>query len=73
MRSWAAGGVASGDAEWLTCGDKGHVQINASDSSTDRELRAGTPLRFRIVAIDNSVAGQTKFGLVALELPKDAQ
>lgn len=58
----------------LTCGDKGHVQINGSaDSSTDHELRAGTPQKFRIVAIDNSVAGQTKFGLVSLELPKDAQ
>lgn len=57
----------------LTCGDKGHVQINTSaDSSTDRELRAGTPLKFRIVAIDSSVAGQTKFGLVSLELPKEA-
>jgi hypothetical protein len=58
----------------LTCGDKGHVQINGtSDSSTDHELRAGTPQQFRIVAIDNSVAGETKFGLVALELPKDAK
>ncbi|HEX3663498.1 MAG TPA: hypothetical protein VHU89_18830 [Acidobacteriaceae bacterium] len=57
----------------LTCGDKGHVDVNGSDSSTDHELRAGTPQQFRIVAIDNDVAGQTKFGLVALELPKDAQ
>jgi hypothetical protein len=56
----------------LTCGDKGHVDVNGSDSSTDHELRAGTPQQFRIVAIDNDVAGQTKFGLVALELPKDA-
>lgn len=57
----------------LTCGDKGHVQINTSaDSSTDRELRAGTPQKFRIVAIDTSVGGQTKFGLVSLEVPKDA-
>jgi hypothetical protein len=56
----------------LTCGKNGHVDVNGSDSSTDRELRAGTPQRFRIVAIDNSVAGQTKFGLVSLELPKDA-
>lgn len=56
----------------LTCGDKGHVQIDgAADSSSDHELRAGTPQQFRIVAIDNSVAGQTKFGLVKLELPKD--
>lgn len=57
----------------LTCGDNGHVEVNGSDSSTDRELRAGTPKQFRIVAIDVGVAGQTKFGLVSLELPKDAQ
>jgi hypothetical protein len=56
----------------LTCGDKGHVDVNGSDSSTDHELRAGTPQRFRIVAIDTSTGGQTKFGLVALEVPKDA-
>ncbi len=56
----------------LTCGDKGKIQINdTADSSTDHELRAGTPQRFRIVAIDTGVAGQTRFGLVALELPKD--
>jgi hypothetical protein len=58
----------------LTCGDKGHVQINGSaDSSTDHELRAGTPEKFRIVAIDSGAGGPTKFGLVYLELPKDAQ
>ncbi|HEY1809480.1 MAG TPA: hypothetical protein VGG42_13010 [Acidobacteriaceae bacterium] len=57
----------------LTCGKNGHVDVNGSDSSTDHELRAGTPERFRIVAIDKSDGGQTKFGLVALELPKDAQ
>lgn len=58
----------------LTCGDKGHVQIGESeDSSTDHELRAGTPQRFRIVAIDTTDAGETKFGLVSLELPKDSE
>ncbi len=57
----------------LACGKNGHMDVNGSDSSTDRELRAGTPQRFRIVAIDTSVAGQTKFGLVSLELPKDAK
>ncbi len=57
----------------LICGDKGQVRINESaDSSTDHELRAGTPQKFRIVAIDTSVNGQTRFGLVSLELPKDA-
>jgi hypothetical protein len=56
----------------LTCGDQknGHMSINGSDS--DHELRAGAPERFRVVGIDSSQAGQTKFGLVALVLPKDS-
>jgi endonuclease YncB( thermonuclease family) len=55
----------------LTCGDQknGHMSVNGSDS--DHELRAGTPERFRIVGIDTSESGQTKFGLVALVLPKN--
>lgn len=58
----------------LTCSDKqgGHLQVDASDSSTDRELRAGTPKKFRIVGINGDApAGKTRFGLVYLELPKD--
>ncbi len=58
----------------LTCSDEqgGHVDVNGSaDSSTDHELRAGAPKRFRIVAInDDAPAGKTRFGLVYLELPK---
>ena len=55
----------------LTCGDEkgGHVSVNGSDS--DHELRAGTPGQFWIVGIDGVEAGKTKFGLVALVLPKD--
>ncbi|HEX4019906.1 MAG TPA: hypothetical protein VHX63_02075 [Acidobacteriaceae bacterium] len=63
----------------LTCSDEhgGHVQVNGSaDSSSDHELRAGTPHRYRIVAVDASHdaahAGTTRFGLVYLELPKDS-
>ena len=58
----------------LTCSDDhgGHVQVNGSaNSSDDYELRAGTPHKYRIVGIDSSDAGKTKFGLVYLELPKD--
>lgn len=59
----------------LTCSDKhgDHVAVNGSDSSEDHELRAGTPLRYRIVAIDGEEQGKTKFGLVSLELPKQAE
>jgi hypothetical protein len=59
----------------LTCsGSKdGGVKINGNgDSSNDHELRAGTPLRYRIVGISETKDGKTKFGLVYLELPKDS-
>ena len=55
----------------LTCGDhkNGHMSVNGSDEGD--ELRAGTPEHFRIVGIDSAESGKTKFGLVALLLPKD--
>jgi hypothetical protein len=59
----------------LTCESKkdGNIEVNGSgDSSTDHELRAGTPLRFRIVGISDVKDGKTRFGLVYLELPKES-
>jgi hypothetical protein len=59
----------------LTCsGSKdGGVTINGNgDSSNDHELRAGTPLRYRVVGTSETKDGKTKFGLVYLELPKDS-
>jgi hypothetical protein len=55
----------------LTCGDKktGSITVNGSDS--DHELRAGTPEQFRIVGVESTENGKTKFGLVSLVLPKD--
>jgi hypothetical protein len=55
----------------LTCGDRksGNTTVNGSDS--DHELRAGTPEQFWIVGVDGVENGRTKFGLVALVLPKD--
>jgi hypothetical protein len=55
----------------LTCGDhkSGHMTSIGSDS--DHELRAGMPEQFRIVGVDSTENGKTKFGLVALVLPKD--
>jgi hypothetical protein len=55
----------------LTCGDhqNGGMTVDGSDSGV--ELRAGTPEQFRIVGIDSTEAGKTKFGLVAMVLPKD--
>jgi hypothetical protein len=56
----------------LTCGDtKGeHMSFNGSDSNS-HELRAGAPGQFWIVGVDGVEDGKTKFGLVALVLPKD--
>lgn len=59
----------------LTCsGTKdGGITINGNgDSANDHELRAGTPLRYRVVGISELKDGKTKFGLVYLELPKDS-
>ncbi len=57
----------------LTCGDEGkggHVSVNGSDN--DHELLAGTPEQFWIVGVNGAAEnGKTKFGLVALVLPKD--
>jgi hypothetical protein len=59
----------------LTCSDQhgGNVQVDSStNSSSDHELRAGTPKQYRIVGIDETRTGSTRFGLVYLELPKDS-
>jgi len=57
----------------LTCSTKnGHADVKATDSGEDHELRAGEPLRYRIVGIDSAQPGKTRFALVSLELPKDS-
>jgi hypothetical protein len=54
----------------LTCGQ---MQSGSNtNSSTDHEIRAGTPHQYRIVGIDDSHPGSTRFGLVYLDLPKDS-
>jgi hypothetical protein len=55
----------------LTCGDhkSGRMTVNGNDSG--HELRAGTPEQFRIVGVDSTENGKTKFGLVALVIPRD--
>ncbi|HEX4038510.1 MAG TPA: hypothetical protein VHX37_10670 [Acidobacteriaceae bacterium] len=58
----------------LTCSDRqgDHLDGNGSpNSSSDHELGAGEPNRFRMVGIDSSQGGSTRFGLVYLELPKE--
>jgi hypothetical protein len=58
----------------LTCGQgqgNGDGKVNAN-SSSGHEIRAGSPNQFRIVGIDDSHSGATRFGLVYLELPKES-
>ncbi len=57
----------------LTCGDHKGGGMTVDGSDRDMELRAGRPEQFRIVGIDGAEAGKTKFGLVALVLPKDEE
>jgi hypothetical protein len=52
----------------LTCGQA----EGKGNSSTGHELRAGSPNQFRIVGVDDSHPGATRFGLVYLELPKES-
>ena len=54
----------------LTCGDHGDGSMTVNGSDSDYELRAGRPEHFRIVAVDNTEPGKTKFKLMALVLPK---
>jgi hypothetical protein len=55
----------------LTCGDHNDGQMTPKGSDGDYELRAGSPERFRIVAVDGTDPEKTKFGLVALVVPKE--
>lgn len=55
----------------LTCDLKENGDTSSS-SSSGHEIRAGSPHKFRIVGIDDSHSGGTRFGLVYLELPKNS-
>ena len=55
----------------LTCGEHTSWRRAVNGSAVDHELRAGIPEHLRIVRIDSTELGKTKFGLVALVLPKD--
>ena len=56
----------------LTCSDDAGIHADSkSDSSGGHELRAGRPTRYRLVGIDTSHAGSSRFGMAYIELPKD--
>lgn len=57
----------------LTCNDDAGIHSNSKDdSSGGHELRAGRPTRYRLVGIDTSRSGSTRFGMAYIELPKES-
>ncbi len=56
----------------LTCNNDPSIHSNSNgDSSSGHELRAGRPNRYRLVGIDETHSGSTRFGMVYIEMPKD--
>lgn len=68
-------GTPATTSEGLTCADNGHhtqMKFNGRDYRNDQggfELKAGSERRQHIVAFQSARLGQTRFALVALELP----
>lgn len=58
----------------LTCSDDNHVHTGShtSVSSSELELKAGSPSRQHIVTLESRDGG-TRIGLVALDLPRDSK
>lgn len=57
----------------LTCHDDPGVTSDSKDeASSGHELRAGRPTRYRLVGIDKSKDGTTRFGMAYIEMPKDS-
>jgi hypothetical protein len=65
-------GPRTSTREGLTCSDEHGPHSHAKgDTDSPRELRSGTPERYRVVAIEPSESSGTIFTLVYLEVPKD--
>jgi hypothetical protein len=81
-RGHTAVSSVSRTSQGLTCSDDEHTHIKthdgnskgfsitSGDSSSEIELRAGSPQHLHIVGIENRDGG-TKIGLVSLDLPSD--
>jgi hypothetical protein len=71
----SAVGTPAETSQGLTCSDdnnSGNVKIDAKDYGTSgdgTELKAGSKRHQHIVGFENSEGGQTRFALVALDLP----
>jgi hypothetical protein len=67
-------GEPTATSEGLTCNDNEHVRADAGDFHTGTgglELKAGSVHHQHIVGFESRHAGQTRFALVALDLPRD--
>jgi hypothetical protein len=72
-------GTPTQTAEGLTCNDKGHPQVQVDTNGgkmygyqsghSSFELRAGSERHQHIVGFESSAPGETRFALVALDLP----
>lgn len=71
-------GTPTTTSEGLTCNDKGHPQVQIDNHGKDYgyhssgdgfELRAGSQRHQHIVGFESSAPGQTRFTLVAVDLP----
>ena len=71
-------GTPATTAEGLSCKDNGHPQVQIDDKGHDYgyhsskngfELRAGSERHQHIVGFESSQPGETRFSLVALDLP----
>jgi len=73
-------GTPTQTAEGLTCADDGHANVNVNTGSHTYgyrgdggfQLKAGSKRHQHIIGFENSDAGQTRFALVALDLPMGA-
>ncbi len=74
-RDNVAVGTPTATSEGLTCDDSeksGNVKIDRKDYNTGKnslELKAGSKRRQHIVGFEDSKEGETRFALVALDLP----
>jgi hypothetical protein len=65
-------GTPASTSEGLTCSDDKKVKVNSGDFHTgggDFELKAGSRRHQHVVGFENSKDGETRFALVALDLP----
>jgi hypothetical protein len=77
-RDGSAVGGETKTSEGLTCSDHGHAHVSVDDQGEKYgyqpehgglELKAGSEPHQHIVAFEHGQAGQTRFALVALDLP----